>query len=177
LASADPSLTLRSMRADDLPLVAGWLSAPHVAYWFLAGSSVEAELEDLRRSVVREQDVHALVVAEQSTPIGWCQWYLCSVDEQWAADIGAEDGDVGIDYALGEPSRVGVGLGTALVGALVRLVRAEHPHRGVMADPDARNVASRRVLEKNGFELVAVRSLPSEPTDDPMAIYRLFPPS
>jgi hypothetical protein len=29
------------------------------------------------------------------------------------------------------------------------------------------------VLEKNGFRLVAVRSLVSEPTDDPMAIYRL----
>jgi RimJ/RimL family protein N-acetyltransferase len=42
-----------------------------------------------------------------------------------------------------------------------------------MSDPDERNTASRRVLEKNGFRLVAVRSLPSEPTDDPMAIYRL----
>jgi len=45
-----------------------------------------------------------------------------------------------------------------------------------MADPDERNVASRRVLEKNGFELVAVKAIPSEPTDDPMAIYRLAAP-
>ena len=164
------------MRPEDLALVAGWLSAPHVARWFLAGSSVEAELEDLRRSLAGDQGVHALVVADGGTPVGWCQWYLCGVDEQWAADIGAGPGDVGIDYALGDPGRVGVGLGTALVGTLVQLVRAEHPRGAVVADPDARNVASRRVLEKNGFALLEVRSLPSEPTDDPMAIYRLPPP-
>jgi hypothetical protein len=29
------------------------------------------------------------------------------------------------------------------------------------------------VLEKNGFELVAVRPVATEPTDLPMAIYRL----
>jgi RimJ/RimL family protein N-acetyltransferase len=44
-----------------------------------------------------------------------------------------------------------------------------------MSDPDAGNVASRRVLEKNGFRLVDVRPVASEPTDDPMAIYRLPP--
>jgi aminoglycoside 6'-N-acetyltransferase len=164
------------MRADDLPLVTGWLMAPHVARWFLAGSSVEEERENLRRSVAGEQDTHALVVADHDTPIGWCQWYLCGVDEQWAADIGAGPGDAGIDYALGEPGCIGAGLGTALVGALVQRARAEHPRCAVMADPDARNAASRRVLEKNGFELVAVRSLESEPTDDPMAIYRLPSP-
>jgi hypothetical protein len=34
-------------------------------------------------------------------------------------------------------------------------------------------MASRRVLEKNGFELVAVRPVATEPTDASMAIYRL----
>jgi hypothetical protein len=30
-----------------------------------------------------------------------------------------------------------------------------------------------RVLERNGFELVAVRPVESEPNDNPMALYRL----
>jgi RimJ/RimL family protein N-acetyltransferase len=41
--------------------------------------------------------------------------------------------------------------------------------------PEAANRPSRRVLEKNGFRLVAERALPSEPTPDPMAVYRLDP--
>jgi aminoglycoside 6'-N-acetyltransferase len=164
------------MRPDDLPLLTRWLSAPHVARWYLAGSSVEGEAEDLRRSVAGEQAVHVLMVAEGEVPVGWCQWYLCGDDPGWAAEIGAGPGDVGIDYAVGDASRVGRGVGTALVAELVALVRVRHPRAAVMADPDERNVASRRVLEKNGFDLVAVKAIPSEPTDDPMAVYRLAPP-
>jgi RimJ/RimL family protein N-acetyltransferase len=161
------------MQPSDLALVTGWLSAPHVARWYLAGSSVEKEVEDLRRSVAGEQAVHALIVAEREVPVGWCQWYLCGDDPEWSAEIGAGPADVGIDYAIGDPSRVGRGVGTTLIAELVGLVRAHQPRGAVMADPDERNVASRRVLEKNGFELLAVRSIASEPTDDPMAIYRL----
>jgi aminoglycoside 6'-N-acetyltransferase len=166
-------LTLRHLDEDDMPLVTQWLREPHVARWYLAGSSVEEEAEDLRRSVTGIQRTHALLVLEDDRPIGWCQWYDCAEDPEWATDVGAAPGDVGVDYAIGEPACTGRGLGTALVAALVRLVRTEHPDVTIVSDPDARNTASRRVLEKNGFRLVAVTSLASERTDDPMAIYRL----
>jgi RimJ/RimL family protein N-acetyltransferase len=43
----------------------------------------------------------------------------------------------------------------------------------MVADPEAENHASRRVLEKNGFRLIAVKTMDSEPSDELMAIYRL----
>ncbi len=162
------------MRLDDLDLVARWLAEPHVARWFLAGSSLERELEDIALSVTGAQPVHLLLALDDDRPIGWGQWYLCEDDPEWAAEIGAGPGDVGVDYAIGEPACAGRGLGTALVAALVRLARAERSEECVvMADPEARNLASRRVLEKNGFGLVAEKAMACEPTDDPMAIYRL----
>ena len=164
---------LREMQPDDLALVAGWLAYPHVARWYLAGSSVEQELESLAQAIRREQAVHPLIVVEAGEPIGWCQWYRCDDEPDWAAEIGAGPGDIGIDYAIGDPNRIGRGVGTALVADLLRTVRAEHPGAAFMSDPDARNLASRRVLEKNDFQLIAVKSVPSEPTDDAMAIYRL----
>ena len=166
-------LRLRAMRSEDLAMVEHWLAAPHVARWYLAGSSLEREIGDVRDSVDGRQPVHALVVVRGESAIGWCQWYLCEVDPAWAADVGAGPGYVGIDYAIGEPALIGQGVGKQLVGDLVRRVRAELPGCTVLSDPEDRNTASRRVLEKNGFALVAVRSLPSEPTDDPVAIYRL----
>jgi RimJ/RimL family protein N-acetyltransferase len=164
------------MRPPDLDLVGHWLTTAHVARWYLAGSSVDREVDDLRRSIAGERGVHPLIVCEDDRPIGWCQWYLCGEDTDWATDIGAGPDDIGIDYAIGEPSCVGRGVGTALVGGLIRLVRRAHPTAAVTADPDERNIASRRILEKNGFRLVSVRSLRSELTDDPMAIYRLEAP-
>ena len=166
-------LALRDLEPDDLALVAHWMAEPHVARWYLAGSSVEEEVDHLRQSVAGFERVHALLVLEDGAPVGWCQWYGCDVHPEWAADIGAAPRDVGVDYAIGEPDRVGRGLGTALVGTLVRLVRAERPDVAFVSDPDARNLASRRVLEKNGFQLVKIAVLASEPTDDPMAVYRL----
>jgi RimJ/RimL family protein N-acetyltransferase len=67
---------------------------------------------------------------------------------------------------------VGHGLGTALIAALVDHVRIRYPHAGVVADPEASNSASRRVLEKNGFGLVDVRIVASDAVAEPMAIYR-----
>ena len=168
-------VSLRPMELGDLALVERWLAEPHVARWFLDGSSLETELSDIRESVLGDQGTHMLVVLDDDQPIGWCQWYLCAVEPAWAAEMGAGHGDAGIDYALGEPSSVGSGVGTELVRTLVTLVRSARPGCGIMADPDAQNVASRRVLEKNGFELVAVRKMDSELSDAPMAIYRLAP--
>jgi aminoglycoside 6'-N-acetyltransferase len=167
-------ITLRPLGVDELALVERWMGEPHVARWFLAGSSLERELADVRESVTGAQDVQVLLVLEDGgAAVGWCQWYPCAEDPEWAAEVGAGPGDVGVDYAIGEAGAVGRGVGTELVAALVGLVRSERPGCGVVADPEADNLASRRVLEKNGFELVAVKTMTCEPTDDLMAIYRL----
>jgi aminoglycoside 6'-N-acetyltransferase len=159
---------LRAMAADDLPLVASWLREPHVARWWLADITAEAELEQLseRVSGTGDQATQMLTILERGRHtgdggrrIGWCQWYPCLAYPAEADALGAPAGDCGIDYAIGEPAAVRRGLGTQLIAALV--------------DPDARNAASRRILERNGFSLIAVRAIGSERNDHPIAIYRL----
>src|SRR5665213_1746558 len=173
--AAHGELTLRKMTAADLHVVAAWLGEPHVARWYLSGSTVEDELEELRLSISRERPTEALIVSEGADPIGWCQWYLCSDYPDHSSGVGAGRDDVGIDYAIGDVARVGRGVGTTLVAALVGHVRERHARAGVIADPEAANIASRRVLEKNGFQLLGERPVASEPTTAPMAIYRLPP--
>jgi GNAT superfamily N-acetyltransferase len=100
-------------------------------------------------------------------------------DEHWAdypaeaAAMDARDGEAGIDYAIGDPASAGRGAGTKLIAALVAEVRRQHHGAGMLVGPDAADTASRRVLEKNGFETVPVRPVATEPGDTPMAIYRL----
>ena len=168
-------LTFRSMQEADLELVRIWLALPHVATWYLAGSTLEEELDELRQCIACEQPTYALMVLERGQPIGWCQWYMCADYPDHAAGVGAEPGDIGVDFAIGDPARVGKGVGTSLIAALVAYVSERHPAAGFVADPEATNHASRRVLEKNGFELVREGTIASEPTAATMAIYRLRP--
>lgn len=161
------------MTAADLHLVRAWLAEPHVAKWYLSGSTIEDEIADLEKCVSGEEPTHALVVMESGREIGWCQWYRCRDYPQHAEAVGAEPNDVGLDYALGDPTQIGRGLGTALIGVLVDQIRKRHPGAGLIADPEAANLASRRALERNGFLLQAERVVATERADEPMAIYRL----
>jgi aminoglycoside 6'-N-acetyltransferase len=171
----DRRVAVRPMRESDLDLVEGWLCEPHVARWWLAGSTLAAELGGIRAQVCGEGDTatHMLLVAEGDRPIGWAQWYRWGDYPTEAAAMGARPGEMGIDYAIGDPAAVGRHLGTEMIAALVRHLHCVQPEAGIVVGPDAENLASRAVLEKNGFELVEVRPVASEPTPAPIAIYRL----
>lgn len=163
------------MQAADLDLVESWLNLPEMARWYLAGSTIEEEVQDLFRCIAGSEPTEVLVVVDRNRPIGWCQWYLCRDYPEHADGVGAGPDDLGIDYAIGDPGSRGHGVGTALIATLVTYLRQRHPQAGIMADPEASNLASRRVLEKNGFELLGERPVTSERTRAPMAIYRLSP--
>jgi aminoglycoside 6'-N-acetyltransferase len=169
-------ISLRPMTLDDLALVRGWLDRPHLARWWLSGTTVEAELDSYAQAIRGDDPTFMLIATRAGEPVGFGQWYAWSDYPMDADGVGARPGDCGIDYALGEAAVVGGGAGTELVAALVAEVRRHRPDAGIVADPEATNHASRRVLEKNGFVLVAERPVPSEPVDTPMAIYRLAAP-
>jgi aminoglycoside 6'-N-acetyltransferase len=161
---------LRPMHEADLPLVRGWLAQPHVARWW-----PPEETTAYRQLLTGEDDgTHLLVVVERGRDaVGWCEWYRWDDTPGEARELGTLPGEVGFDYALGDPAAVGRGLGTELIAALVAEVRAHHPGCGIVVEPEAANTVSRRVLERNRFALVDVRPLAFEPHDRPMAIYRL----
>jgi aminoglycoside 6'-N-acetyltransferase len=167
------------MTEDDLPVVRAWLGLPHVARWWTPDTTPEQETAKYQRRITETsaRPTIMLTVTWDGAPIGWCQWYRWADYAAEAAAMGARAGEAGIDYAIGDPAWIGRGTGTVLIAALVAEIRRRHPGAGVLTAPDAANIASRRVLEKNAFELVTVGPVTTEPTDAPMAIYRLAPPS
>jgi aminoglycoside 6'-N-acetyltransferase len=169
-------VTIRRMTPDDLPMVDRWLRQPHVARWFLLETTASAEVEKYRRRIEDPCSATTMCTVEtDAQPIGFCQWYRWEDYAAAAVCYSTHTGDVGADYAIGEPTAIGRGVGTAMIGTLVANVRLHYPRAGPVVAPEADNWASRRALEKNGFSLVDVRSIPVEPHDRPMAIYRLGP--
>jgi aminoglycoside 6'-N-acetyltransferase len=170
-------LALRPMTVDDLTAVEMWLGLPHVARWWTPDATPALEVAKYRDRIngTSARATVMLTVTWAGDQIGWCQWYRWADHPADAAAVGAIDGEVGIDYAIGDTAWIGRGAGTMLIAALVDEARRHHPGAGVLTTPDAANIPSRRVLEKNDFRLVAVRPVATEATDAPMAIYRLPP--
>jgi aminoglycoside 6'-N-acetyltransferase len=163
------------MTERDLPAVGLWLRMPHVARWWTPDTTAEAEIAKYRQRInpARTPATKMLMVTERGTSIGWCQWYRWADYPAEAAAMDAGEGEAGIDYAIGNPARIGCGVGSELIAALVAEVRRHCPGAGILVGPDAANTASRRVLEKNGFDLVAVRPVATEASDAPIALYHL----
>ena len=150
-------IDLRPLEHADLALLHTWLNDPEVVRWW-EGNDVSWE------AVVRdygpgsdERTEHWLALVE-GDPVGWIQCYaIADYAEEgevrhWRA-LGIEPTAAGIDYLVGEPTRRGQGVGTAMIRAFVaEVVFGRHPGwTQVAASPLAANTASLRALAKAGF--------------------------
>jgi ribosomal protein S18 acetylase RimI-like enzyme len=168
-------VAVRPMHQDDLNRIAAWLREPHIARWWSEPAENELRLMRLRIRGEGDNTTRMLTVTEGGRPVGWAQWYRWEDYIAEAEAIGAHLSEVGMDYAIGELAATGRGVGRRLIAALVREIRRHNPGASLVVGPEAANAASRAVLERNGFGLVAIRPVATEPTDEPIAIYRLEP--
>lgn len=156
-----PRLRLRPMTSDDVAAAAAIRAQPEVYAYLSHGALTPAQLEArLRLRMARtnlandtESEVQLVVEAlgeegDAAVVVGDCGF---KVARAWTQnDAPTESLVARIHYAM-SPLVAGRGLGTELVGALVTHLFAEpHVHR-IQADVFAENVASRTVLERNGF--------------------------
>jgi aminoglycoside 6'-N-acetyltransferase len=165
------------MTEEDLAAVDAWLRLPHVARWWTTDTTAEDTIATYRELARPDGNAatHLLMVILGGTPVGWCEWYRWADYPAHGEAVGARDGEIGIDYAIGDPAQVGRGVGTEMIGVLVAEIRRRYPGAGILADPDAANSASRRVLVKNGFRLTAIRPAGAGVSDAASVVYRLSP--
>lgn len=165
---------LRPFGREDLPLLASWLENEHVARWWRREDTSLAALEAYYGQAIDGTDPTVLyLVLADAVPVGFVETYRHADHPDWDRTVGIP-GVAGIDYLIGEAERCGKGLGTAVIAALCERVFALFPDvDGIVSAPQAANIASRRVLEKNGFRLLGVRELDSDdPSDEgPSAVY------
>jgi RimJ/RimL family protein N-acetyltransferase len=169
-------IEFRPFGRADLPLLAKWLKAPHVARWWPRNdTSDEALAADYGPAIDGTDPSRLYLIAVDGEPVGFCETYLHADEPAWDRTVGLPN-VAGIDYLIGRPELCGHGLGTRTIGAFCALVFDLYPRiDGIASVPQAANPASRRVLEKNGFELVDVRMVESDDPGDagPAAIYLL----
>ncbi|MCW2501089.1 MAG: GCN5-related N-acetyltransferase [Frankiales bacterium] len=164
-------MRLRLLGEDDLETLGGFFAAPHVARWWHQDAAPEAVAAEYGPLLRGEDPTVVLLALVEDRPVGLAQWYRWDDNPNERDGYGIPAGTVGIDYLIGHPHDCDRGLGTALVAAVL----AATPPLPVWVTPEAANEPSRRVLEKNGFALMAVKQCQVESPfpEGPTALYRL----
>ena len=159
-------LTFRPLTHDDLPLLAGWIAADHVARWWGEPADLAAVEAKYGPRVGGQGAAVELIIELDGRPIGLIQQYRMTDHPAWDAAIRIPRA-AGIDYLIGEADLVGLGLGPAVIGAFVPTVFDAYPDLDVVvAAPQQANVASWRALEKAGFTRVRSGWLESDDPSD-----------
>ncbi|HTZ08295.1 MAG TPA: GNAT family N-acetyltransferase [Acidimicrobiales bacterium] len=161
----DGDVVFRPLARTDFARLARWLGEPHVAAFWREPASPAAVEAAYGPLVDGADPTEAFVVELDGHPVGYVQRYRIADYPDWAALVGAEA--AGIDYLLGDPARVGRGLGPRVVAAFTRSTLARYPDLGAVTVAVAQdNRRSWRALEKAGFTRVFAGVLDSgDPSD------------
>ena len=140
-----PLYQFRAMTAADLPVVRGWLAAPHVMEWWGDPDEQFGFVKDDLDHPAMDQ----FIVSADDKPFAYLQCY----DPLAWPESGLGDqppGARGIDQFIGEPDMIGKGHGSAFIRAYAdQLLAAGAPL--VLTDPDPMNQRAIRAYEKAGF--------------------------
>jgi aminoglycoside 6'-N-acetyltransferase len=146
------TIEFRRMTANDLPLFDDWVHRPHVAAWWHPDETTIPETLDAIEG--REPSDHHLIVVDGS-PVGMIQTYLVSDYPEWDEILAVGEGVAGVDLLIGEPDRIGRGLGPEVLRAFLHdVVFAQAGTRACVAGVEPGNTRSLRAFEKAGFEFV-----------------------
>jgi aminoglycoside 6'-N-acetyltransferase len=174
-SSKADAIRLRALTVADLPLLGQWLGEPHVHRWWHDSNEPAAVSAEYLPCIEGLEPSHPLIAELPTGPVAFVQWYRWADYPDHAGKVGAGADEAGFDYLIGAAALCGKGLGTRLVAMLIDHIRQQDPTvGGFVVDPEQANTASRRVLEKNGLRLVAVKQIdnPDGHPVGPSAIYR-----
>ena len=163
--------------SDDLPLLAAWLARPHVARWWSEPSDLAAVSRRYGPLVEGTDPTEAFIVHLLDRKIGYVQRYLIADDPDWSQALRAaldDVGDIGIDYFIGEPDLIGLGVGRRMISRFADACWIRHPSADqITVALQQENVASWRALEAAGFRRVWSGDIDSpDPSDrGPSFIY------
>lgn len=159
-----PRFTFHPLTEGDLPLLCDWLNRPHIRAWW---GDVEVVLEEVRDEYlpVKRDDATArpYLACIDGQPTGFIQYYFAwAGSEAWWPD-NPNKGVVGIDQFLANESRLGQGLGSAMVSQFATLLLLDPEVHEIRVDPHPDNIRAIRCYRRAGFRVVRPITTPDGP--------------
>ena len=151
------------LRAQDLPLLHGWLLRPHVAQWWGPAES----MDQLHADYVADQRLPgatlAYIASLDGAPVGFIQSYVAmGSGHGWWEDV-TDPGVRGIDQFLAHADQLNQGMGRAMVRAFTGRLLADPAVSLVQTDPSPDNARAIRCYVQAGFQAVREVETPDGP--------------
>ena len=176
----DDGPRFRPLTRDDFTLLARWLDEPHVARWWPDPHRPD-DLEAAYGPVVDGTDpTEVRIVRLGDTVVGLVQRYRLRDEAAWRTALAPSDVPAdafGIDYLIGDPDRIGQGLGTRMIAGFVADSWHRYPEASACVVAVHRdNRPSVRALGRVGFVTVWEGELDSDdPSDDGPQVVLVLP--
>jgi len=149
----DTTVAIRAMSRGDLSDVVRWRQAEHVHRWWVGHGEPtdEAVTRQYGPDIDGMTPTRMWVAEVNGRSLGFVQDYRIRDYPEFAL-LTPDPEAVGVDYAIGDPSWVGRGLGVRILWEWMARTRHRFPEvTAYFAAPDHRNEASLRMLDKAGF--------------------------
>jgi aminoglycoside 6'-N-acetyltransferase len=176
------AMRVRPLERDDLPLLAEWLSRPHVEKWWREAADAASVEAAYGLMIDRTDPTEGFIALRSGRPIGFIQRYLLDDYPEWqravAVGVGPMRG-LGIDYLIGDEAMTGRGLGPEMITVMVADSWDAYPDiPAIVVDVSQENRASWRALEHAGFHRVWEGVLESDDPSDqgPCYLYVQYRP-
>ena len=143
-------LTLRPFFDNDIVLMNRWLYAGHVSPWYEHQEDWMNELRERRGEFLF---ISHFIAEHNGVPIGFCQYYDMfdgQEHENWVK-TSARCSLFSIDYLIGEPEYLHLGLGQKMIAELLSKLRKKGV-KSVIVRPEKENFKSNRTIEASGFK-------------------------
>ncbi|TKD00094.1 GNAT family N-acetyltransferase [Polyangium fumosum] len=162
-------LTFRPLTEADFPMLHTWLARPHVAAWWQPTPTLD-ELRDEYRPCLADAGTLPLdasagllpyLACEDGQPFAFIQAYrvmATQADGWWLTET--DPCALGIDQSIGDPDRIGKGLGTRMIRAFLDFLFADPRVTKVQTDPDPTNARAVACYRKAGFRDVGIVETP-----------------
>lgn len=163
MAPPSPRFSFRPLREGDLPMLREWLLRPHVAEWWGPAESISELREEYIDRAGEPNAVRAYIAYLRASPIGFIQAYVVigSGGGWWKEET--DPGARGTDQFLAEASRLGKGLGSAMIRAFLEQLFSDPQVSVVQTDPNPTNRRAIRAYVRAGFREAGPVDTPDGP--------------
>lgn len=175
MPARDPRFCFRALTQADIPMLYEWLGRPHLLEWWRGEQSPEEVRSRYLPRIQTDDGARPFIALHGEVPAGYIQYYHAGAgDPAWVAGWWPDSpgpGVLGIDQFLADASRLGRGLGTAMVAQFTAQLFRDPAVTEIRVDPHPDNRRAIRCYEKAGFREWGLISTPDGPAIM-MVLYR-----